>query len=195
MLTAPILHHLYSVCGHSDRKIAEFFRLSRSAVREQRHLFGIQTRENIGNTGEQLVMEKMRSFGWEPQDMNEKNKCSSFDILVCGKRIDVKSSGTAFDGVFRFQLSDKAECKVIESDVRIRLSNGRTRKIFRKACDFLVFVCMGEEPLYYIIPAHVIADRMQTIAITPGNKRSKYEPYRNAWWLIKEKSDAPTSDH
>jgi len=41
--------------------------------------------------------------------------------------------------------------------------------------------------IWYIVPAEVALTNINQMCVTPGSKTSRYEPYREAWHLLKEK--------
>jgi hypothetical protein len=187
LLTAEALHRLYTEQGRSDREIADFFGIRRDSVSYLRRRFGIPTREYTGGVGELATIQALKERGFDVVDMNEEDKRSPFDLLVNGHvRVEVKTSYMSDDGRFRFQLCEKAECGTVESETRIRLKNGRTRKLFTKTCDYIILVGINRtEHHYFIVPASAIGNTVQTINVPlKEQKNSKYGAYRDAWHLL-----------
>jgi hypothetical protein len=58
--------------------------------------------------------------------------------------------------------------------------------------DFLV-AYIFQEDLWYVFPATVIENR-NSVCITPGSKRSKFDQYREAWNLMRRSAIVP-EDH
>lgn len=193
VITKDLLQHLYVSRGLSDREIANFIGVDRSHVSYLRRSFGISTRTSLGEIGEKYAKSKLEKLGFYVENMNEFDKNSPFDLRLDNRiRIEIKST-SCINGSFKFQLSEKIENENIVSENRIRLPNGRTKKIFRKTCDYLIFVCIHEKKAFsLIIPSRDLSDTLQTLSF-PISKDSKYKKYLNNWSQIK-KSDAPTSD-
>lgn len=191
-LTKQLLTHLYTKRGLSDMEIASFIGVDRTAISHLRKGFDIPTRKSLGEIGEEYIEKKLKSFGCEVKNMNDVDKTSIFDLLVNNQiRIEVKTA-SEINGIYRFTLTNKEECNHVESNHRIRLPSGRTRKLYRKTCDYIICVCIKDKMVYpYIIPSRDITDSLQTILITP-KRESKYHSYFKNWKQIKP--DAPTSD-
>lgn len=184
-LSKELISHLYLDMGHSDREIAEFIGLHRATISKIRNDYGIETRQSVGELGEKYAKKKLIQLGHTVIDMNETNKTAPFDLMVNGRiRIEVKSAMEQ-RGEFKFVMTDKEENKNIESNHRIKLSSGRTKKVYRKTCDFIIFVGVkGKSALPIIIPSKLINDRLQTLSF-PLSGQSKYSEFVNAWQLIK----------
>jgi hypothetical protein len=192
-ITEKLLKHLYVNRGLSDAEIASFVGLDRTAIVRMRNSFEIVARKSLGEVGEEYVEEKLRELGHDVRNMNGHSKTSIFDLLADGgTRIEVKTAKNT-NGSFVFSLSNKEECNQIESDYRIRLTNGRTRKLYRKTCDFIVCVGIKNNTFYpYIIPSSEINDKLQGIRISPSIN-TKYAHYYQQWDQIK-KPDVGASD-
>jgi Homeodomain-like domain len=185
ILTKEELYIQYVELGKSDREIAKELGVNRTTITHLRHKYQIPARKSIGTIGELLVKNELEKRGYEIEYLKEKCGISPYDFLVNGK-IRIQTLSAVFKGKKAyFALTDKKEINCKESDIRIRLRNGRTRKIFRKTCDFLVFVVLeNEKPHYWIIPSDIIEDHVQGISLNPYSKRAKYDIYKNAWNLI-----------
>ncbi|KOP81983.1 hypothetical protein AMS60_05490 [Bacillus sp. FJAT-21945] len=184
-LTGPTLRRLYSDLGKTDAEIAEFFGVDRTSIVHLRKRYGVNSRKTVGEIGEEMAMKELRSRGYDTENMNEKDKLHPFDLLVESYfRVEVKSSSLGDDGYFNFVLTEKEANQNIESNHRIRLASGRTKKLFRKTCDLIVMV--GIEPIgdchFFLIPPGNLPDKlgMVRVPLSPF-ARSKYNIYREKW--------------
>lgn len=185
VLTESVLKRLSIELQKTDREIANFFNLDRTTVVHARKRYGIKKATPVGRKGEIATLHKLRELGIEAIDMNRDDPLSEYDILANGKRIEVKSSNL-YDDKYYFSLSEQANREMKLSDTRIRLNNGRTKKVYSKTCDYLVFVGFNEDKLdFWIIPSKALPIRLQGISLSTTSK-SKYSIYYNAWHLIKE---------
>ncbi len=66
---------------------------------------------------------------------------------------------------------------------RVKTSGGSRTTYSPAEIDFLVAYIFRED-LWYVFPATVVEHR-NTICVTPGSKKSRYEPYREAWNLMR----------
>lgn len=185
-LSKELISHLYIDRGYSDKEIANFMGIHRTQISRLRSTYGISTRQSLWELGETFVKDYLQELGHDVTDMNEIDKTYSYDLLVNGRiKIDVKAAKET-SGFYKFILTEKSENGNIESESRLRLSNGRTKKIYRKTCDFIVFVGIREEnALPIIVPSQNINDLLQTLSY-PISGISKYKPYANAWEQIKK---------
>ena len=185
LMNERLLTYLYTQSNKTDREIAEFFNVDRTFVTKVRAEFGVDTRITTGYIGEQKAVKKLRSKGFRVKDMNSRDKLSPFDLLVNGRiKVEVKSAKN-HGKRFSFSLSEQAIRNCKESDERIVLSTGRTKKLFSKTCDYFIFVCIGDvEDVYYIIPSHALEDDIPTINIRVG--ALKYERFRDNWELLRK---------
>jgi hypothetical protein len=191
-ITKKLLKHLYHKRGLSDLEIANFIGVDRTNVVHLRRAYEIAARKGIGEIGENYVEGKLKRDGHVVRNMNNDDKTALFDLLVDDLiRIEVKTSND-INGRFHFTLTNKPECEHVESDHRIILSNGRSKKLYRKTCDYIVCLGVKGKRVYpYVIPSSVIPDRLQNIVINPSRSH-KYSEYFQKWKQIK-KPDAPTS--
>jgi hypothetical protein len=80
----------------------------------------------------------------------------------------------------------------VKSTIRRRCNSyyftlrGAIRRYTRDDFDFLAAYLIPEDT-WYIIPSEVALTNINQICITPGSSTSRYEPYREAWPLLKEK--------
>lgn len=183
-LPKETLLHLYTELEMTDRVIAERYITHRSAVTHLRKEYGIPARMSIGRRGELLALAKFEKLGFDVRDMNQADKLATFDILLDGEiRIEVKTSGD-HDGRGVFSLSDQRTNGNKVSDTRIRLSNGRTKKLYSKTADFFLFVYIERKGTsFYLIPSDELPETMQILAIPSGG--GKYWKYQNKWQLLK----------
>lgn len=185
ILTKALLEKLYIDLEKSDNEIASILGLDRRTITRARERFGIKTRLSVGRKGEMAALRKLENLGFNALDMNKIDKLSEFDILVDDNlKIEVKSA-SEHKGKFKYVLSEKSEAGHVVSDKRIRLSNGRTRKLYSKTCDFLLLVGFpkDKEPLFWIIPSKDIPDDLQTLSISIS-KKGKYAQYFNRFDLL-----------
>lgn len=189
-LTREILSRLYTKLGKTDKEIAEFFDLDRTTIVHNRKKLGIEARKNTGQIGEALVIRKLARWGFKVQDMNKKDKTSLYDLKLNNHiRIEVKTARLS-EGCFRFSLSNKKEANCIPSEHRVLSPTGRTVKIYRKTCDFIILVGLTPEKIhYYIVPSSVIEDGKTTIGFSPAAKH-KFKKFENQWKLIRKEENA-----
>lgn len=190
-LTKSLLKRLYVDLEKSDNEIASFLGLDRTTIVRARERFGIKTRLSVGRKGEMVALRKLEKLGFHALDMNKIDKLSEFDILVNDNlRIEVKSA-CEYKGRFYYVLSEKPEAGHVVSDKRIRLSNGRTRKLYSKTCDFLLLVGFpkDKEPLFWIIPSKDIPDDLQALSISTS-KKGKYAQYFNRFDLLEKSHES-----
>ena len=189
-LTKEILIRLYTKLGKTDKEIAEFFDLDRTTIVHNRKRLGIEARKNLGQIGEVLVISKLTQRGFKVQDMNEKDKTYLYDLKVNERiRIEVKTS-RLHEGKFSFSMSNKKEAECILSEHRVLSPTGRTIKIYRKTCDFVIFVGLTPEKIhYFIVPSSFIEDGKTSIGFTPAVNH-KYKQFENQWKLIHEEDKA-----
>lgn len=63
---------------------------------------------------------------------------------------------------------------------------GAIHRYTREDFDFLAAYLIPED-VWYIIPSDIALTNINQICITPGSSTSRYEPYREAWQLLKER--------
>lgn len=188
-ITEPVLRRLYTDLGKSDSEIACFFGCDRTAIVRLRSRYNIRTRKSIGEIGEEMILKELRSRGYDVKDMNDKDKLYPYDLLVDSVvRVEVKSATLSNDSLFRFTLTEKPENQNMESLKRIRLGNGRTRKVFSKTCDLIVFVGVENDDChFFLVKPKEINEKSHGIAapLNPFSK-SKYNKFRERWEVIEE---------
>lgn len=184
------LRRLYSDLRKTDSEIAEFFGVDRTTIVHMRNKYNIQTRKTIGEIGEEMVMKELKSRGYLVRNMNEWDKLHPFDIKLEDRiRVEVKTSSLSPNNRFYFALSEKPTNDNAESDVRIKLPNGRTRKLYRKTCDLMIFVGLESngDCHFFIYKPDEIDDHVQTISVTldPFSKCGMNK-HREDWDLVKK---------
>jgi len=189
-LTKEILIRLYTKLGKTDQEIADFLDVDRTTIVHNRKKLGIEARKNSGQIGEALVIRKLARWGFKVQDMNEKDKTSLYDLKLDNHiRIEVKTA-KMFEGRFSFTLSNKKESNCIPSEHRVVTPKGRTVKIYRKTCDFVILVGLAPEKVhYYIVPSSFIEDGTQSICFLE-KANHKYKQFENQWKLIRGEDNA-----
>ena len=191
LVDRTLLKRLYVDLEKSDNEIASILGLERTTITQARKRFGIKTRLSVGRKGETAALRKLEKLGFHVLDMNKVDKLSEFDILVNDNlKIEVKSA-SEHKGRFNYVLSEKPEDGLVVSDKRIRLPNGRTRKLYSKTCDFLLLVGFpkDKEPLFWIIPSKDIPDDLQTLG-TSTSKNGKYAQYLNRFDLLEKSRES-----
>lgn len=166
----------------TDLEIAEKYGLTRTAISKMRKRVGVKSKDFTGQRGESLAIDELLSRGFKVENMNKKSMTYPFDLLINDSiRIEVKSA-TLLDGYYRYILTESSENGNIESETRIRLNNGRTKKRFDKTCDFILLV--GIDPAtqnkFFLIPSNKLPESIQTIGI-PSSLNSKYAVYNDRW--------------
>lgn len=172
------IRYLSNELNISDKKIAELFKITRSSVCHYRRYHNIKKPETVGRYGELLAIEQLNKLGYSTLDMNVRDKTALFDILVDGQiRIEVKTSTKNSSGSYKFTLTNKEECKHIESEIRTRYKSGRTKKRYDLTADYFLLVGLDKKVEFWIIPTNVIDLKTQTISISESTK--KYESFEN----------------
>lgn len=185
LMSEKLLTYLYTQSKKTDREIAEFFNIDRTYIVKARSEYGVNTRISTGDIGEQKAIRMLRENGLRVKDMNLKDKLSPFDLLVNGKvRVEIKSAKFSAElKRYCFVLSEQAKRNCVESNERIVLPNGRTKKLFSKTCDFIVFVCIGkDDDVFYVLPSNILPDDMPGVNIRVEDV--KYARFKNNWELL-----------
>lgn len=182
------VYQCYALDGLSDSEIAKRFKVDRTAVVHFRKRHNIPPRIYTGEIGEGIVVRELEAtgFGFVVVNMNERSKLHPYDLLVNGiVRIDVKSA-MAYQGSWSFSLSQKPETGIIESDRYTRLNNGRLRKRFCSACDFVILCGIeGDRRTLFIIPSSEIPETQQSIKVYQAGQ-GKWWDWSNRFDLIRE---------
>lgn len=185
VVSYEILNYLYKDLMKTDKEIAEFFKVHRTTVVLLRKRYGIERNLDGGRKAELMVAEKLRKQSYEVVDMNKEDSLSDFDLLVDGFiRIEVKSAELGETRRYQFGISEPAINRNIESETRIRLSNGRTRKLYSKTCDFIVFVCTDSaSSKFYVMPSDEFPEYTSSFSISSDD--TNYDCYKGNWESIK----------
>lgn len=189
-LSKSVLQELYVEKGKSDKEIGMMFNLSRNYISEFRKRFSINSRfnSNTGRNAELLSIRKLTKFGYKVKDMNLESKLSDYDILLNNQmRIDVKSS-KLFGKEYKFSLTDSVDRRGQTSNNRILINSNRTKKLYHKTCDLLIFVGIGvDSVLYLLIPPSDLPIDLQVLSVGENpTPRSKYFKYLDNWKVINE---------
>lgn len=189
-LSKAMLIRLYTKLGKTDKEIAEFMDLDRTTIVHARKKFGVETRQTSGHLGEKLVISKLKRKGFKVRDMNLEDKTSLYDLKVDDHiRIEVKTA-RIIENRFNFQMANKKEARCIPSEHRIVLPTGRTMKVYRKTCDFVIFVGLAPNKVYYyIVPSEYVEDGKQSVYI-PSEGKHKYKEFEQDWNLIKNTNNS-----
>lgn len=171
--------------GWSDRQIAEFYNIGRTAVVNFRKRYGIRRKLSTGRLGELMAIKQLQKIGYKVEDMNLKDKTASYDLLVNGLvRVEVKSASLSNErNNYLFVLTNPPSSKCIESDIRTILKSGHSLKHYEKTCDIMMFVGLTEE-LMWIMPSKVMENRIGTVGL--NTRRSRYAKYLNNYEEIEK---------
>lgn len=171
--------------GWTDRQIAEFYNIGRTAVVHFRKKYGIKRKLSTGRLGELIAIKKLREVGYKVEDMNLKNKTASYDLLVNHDiRVEVKSASLSDErNTYQFILTNPPRSNCIESSIRTVLNNGRSLKHYEKTCDIMMFVGITEK-LIWILPSKVMESRIGTVTL--HTRRTRYAGYLNNFQEIEK---------
>ncbi|WP_426355992.1 hypothetical protein [Mammaliicoccus sciuri] len=164
--------------GWTDRQIAEFYNIGRTAVVHFRKKYGIKRKLSTGRLGELIAIKKLQEVGYKVEDINLKNKTASYDLLVNDDiRVEVKSASLSDErNTYQFILTNPPRSNCIESSIRTVLNNGRSLKHYEKTCDIMMFVGITEK-LIWILPSKVMESRIGTVTL--HTRRTRYAGYLN----------------
>lgn len=179
------IRYLSTDLGMSDKNIADLFKVTRSTISHYRRNHGIFKPNTLGRKGELAALRRLNKLGFRARDMNEIEKSYPYDILVNQKiRIEVKTSTLNNGNTYLFTLTDKQTNGNIESENRITLSSGRTRKLYDQTADYFVLVGVDDDGLdFWVIPTDEI-DRNE-VNIICSIKSNKYADYKNNFDSLK----------
>ncbi|MGF2716785.1 hypothetical protein ACQUY5_32055, partial [Bacillus cereus] len=187
ILTKEQLHHLYVVKGLSDGEIADEVDVTRSYISTLRNIYGIETRESLESHAVPYVEKVLEDKGYQVVNVREQNYKSFYDLLINdGIRIDVRATTYFKEDSLRFKFLDKDESDYSNSESRLTVDSGRTKRKLHETCDILVLVGYIEnKPNCWVIPVKDLKPNLQGIGIRPYSVKSKYSIYEEAWHLIK----------
>lgn len=201
-LTEPALRRLYEDLRKTDLEIAEFFGIDRTSVVHLRKKYGVNSRKTIGEIGEEMVEKELRSRGFLVENMNKVDKLHPFDLLMDKDiRIEVKSSKLYDDDYFVFGLTEKPGNNNVESEHRIKFGSGRTKKVFSKTCDLMIFVGIESngDCHFFILKPTELNEKLHAVKVSLNPfSSSKYNKYREDWNLLEDIKKArllAQSDH
>jgi PD-(D/E)XK endonuclease len=129
-----------------------------------------------GNLAELAFMRKATGLGYavaKPWGEGER-----YDVIVRVENV-----------CWRVQVKSVLAKSRGRNDYRIKTSSGNRENCLLYSAneiDFLVAYIFPED-LWYVFPTNVIQTR-NTVWVSPGSKRSKFETYREAWKLMKPAS-------
>lgn len=172
--------------GKTDREIAQFCGVTRTAVVHARKKFKIATRKFLTQEGVSRVCKELLLRGYDVENKRMKDPLFIYDILVNNHiKLEVMTSSSPDQyGYFKFTLTSNPRKELIVSSTRIRLSTGRTLKLYSKTCDFLICVgFLSKEAFIWIIPSPAFPTSLQTLSLSPS-ETSKYYRYLYAWNLL-----------
>ncbi|AFQ29915.1 hypothetical protein P4493_05300 [Bacillus thuringiensis] len=186
-LSKEQVYNLYVEKGLSDNQIANLYGTYSATISSLRERYGIQTKEVITDHSLPYVYNILVQLGFQVENMRQHTHMLFYDFLLNGRiRIDVRTSTTFYNNSLNFKLLDKDNSGYTESDVRLRVDSGRTKRNIRNTCDFVI--CVGYikgKPHCWVIPSRDLKEDLQGITIRPYSNRSKYNFYAEAWSLIK----------
>ncbi|MED3012885.1 hypothetical protein P4359_28225 [Bacillus thuringiensis] len=187
-LTEDLLRELYIEKGMSDREIGDLYGVTRANISYHRKKWGIEGKPSLSKKAIQDVQNKLDSLGFVVENMKKKNTHHIFDLLVENTiRLDIRSTETLQEDTFRFKLLDSDNSCLLESDNRLQLKNGRTKKILRNTCDFVILVgYLKGVANFWVIPSRNLKDDLNGISIRPYSDSSKYLDYKDSWGSIRQ---------
>ncbi|MEC2463841.1 hypothetical protein P9X10_02840 [Bacillus cereus] len=185
-ITEDVLRDLYEEQDKSDREIAIMFGMTKSNVTYYRRKWGISGKATISDKALEDVCKELKSLGLTVENKKKSNSSSLYDILVNDKvKLEVRSTETLKEDTFRFKLLDKESSSFEESEVRLQLKNGRTKKNLRNTCDFIILVgYIKSVPHFWVIPSKDLKDTLYSVSIRPYSDSSKYNIYKDSWHII-----------
>lgn len=172
----------------SDQGIASLYGVTRTSISYHRRKWGIVGKTSISEKAIQDVQNELERLGFTVENKKKEDKHHIFDILVENTiRLDVRSTETLQEDTFRFKLVDSDNSCLEESINRLQLKNGRTKKILRNTCDFVILVgYLDGVPNFWVIPSQDLKDDLIGISIRPYSEISKYLEYADAWGRLRE---------
>lgn len=188
ILTNEELQHLYVEKGLSDGQIAKLKGIAREMVLFYRNKHGIQRRTVISDRALHDVGNYLVRLGFHVVNMREYDYQSMYDLLLQNRiRVDIKATEyMTKDGFFKFKLLDKDESNYKESDTRLRVDSGRTKRNLHDTCDYIICVgYLNGRPYTWIIPSRDLRKDLQGITVNPFAENSRYMRYAEAWHLVK----------
>ncbi|PGF05245.1 hypothetical protein [Bacillus toyonensis] len=187
VVTEQELRNLYEVQGKTDRQIAEECGVDRTRISQLRKQWGINTRPTVFDKGIKDVTDKLESLGFKVENVKKEDKTANYDLLLNDSiKVEVRTSSTIDRGRQHFRIVEQASTGVVESDVRIKLKNGHFRKLFRRTCDYIIFVGYEEGNInYWVMRSSTVTDTIQSLGLNISPLvTSKFDVCRDAWHTI-----------
>lgn len=183
------IRYLSTELGMSDKNIAKLFNVTRASISHYRRNHGIFKQDSIGRKGELAVLRRLNKLGLRARDMNEIDKSYPYDILVNQKiKVEVKTATLTEGKRFIFALTDKPSNGNIESENRIVLSSGRTRKLYNHTADYFVLVGVDVDGLdFWVVPTSEIDEKQYGISCSINS--NKYKKFKNNFDLLRSDLD------
>ncbi|MED3013804.1 hypothetical protein P4359_33010, partial [Bacillus thuringiensis] len=183
------LYRLYTIDGLTDKQIAEQIGITSSHVSYLRKSRGIETRPTIVAKSIPYVESVLTKLGFQVTNIREIKYNATHDLLLNDKiRIDVRTTESLQrnNTELKFKLLDSDDSNLKTSDIRFRVSSGRTKRDLHLTCEYIICVgYLNEKPHCWVIPSKDLRKDLQGISISPYAENSKYEIYAEAWNLIK----------
>ena len=161
--------------GLCDQDIARYADISISSVKRHRNTLGLETRSitaRRGSYGEKLFAGLAEDRGLEVAWRSREN--ASYDLLVEGQRVDVKTAMREMGGVWRFRLSE------VRSSF---MGQYQYRKDYARDADVLALVCLfpdAWEPRLYLLGSSQLP---REVRIRVGGS---FEPFHDAWEIFED---------
>ncbi|AFQ29917.1 hypothetical protein P4493_05290 [Bacillus thuringiensis] len=186
-VTESQLRDLYEVQGKTDKQIAGEYGVDRTRISQLRKQWGITTRLTVFDKGVKDVTDKLESLGFKVKNVKKDDKTANYDLLLNDLiKIEVRTSSALDRGRQHFRLLEQASTGVVESDIRIKLKNGHFRKLFRRTCDYIIFVGYEEGNInYWVMRSSTVTDTIQSLGLNISPMvTSKFDVCRDAWHII-----------
>lgn len=164
------------MAGLKDHVLAQHFAVSVSTIKRWRKrlaLPGNDFRNNQGKLGERLVAEEFTRQGFSVRHLPVGHP---FDLLVGGRRVEVKTSATPHGSQYRFRLNEH------RSSNHARYRYGKT---YQRDSDFIVLAILEGTALkrLYVLPT---ALWKPSIVIRPDSPFCPYAAYQDAVEALRE---------
>jgi len=139
----------------------------------------IRNHEKRGQWAELRFMAKATELGF--QIAEPRGDTAQYDVVLDlgGRFISVQIKSTFF------QASNLKPGNFVASLFHV---NGPNHRYEQSDFDFLAVYCIPID-VWYIIPSEA-ASRKHAIRVCPGDKQNQWEPYREAWHLLRDRAPA-----
>lgn len=189
-ITKEELTNLYKHKKMTDSEISKLFNVDRTNVVHLRKKYNIESNNDLSRKSVEIVKKILQDKGFKVINMNREDATHPFDLLINDNiRVEVMSSTICRDSIYRFTFAYQEKLNYIESEHRIKLSNNRLKKLYRKTCDFLIlcgFNDNNDNIDFWVMPSGTIKDKMQTLSLIPFSKRSKYRNFERNWGVLED---------